>query len=174
MRTISLAQLEELRTIVRKYTEKQFGFQMGGDLGYGMRFIDDNRQQVIFGRNGGRALVAGYYLGILEYTLRMRKITMTDAETDAMQRLTWDMYAMNERKQGGMNSADWKIEGQCVAEAWFSYGQYTWKAPTAGDWERHYERPEYTNAMLAASDALYAAGEGSYGLADLMDANGVR
>lgn len=88
-----------------------FGLQaVGGDIGYGTRYIDQNRQLVWLGKNGGSRQAASYYIGIID-ALNPGVIGDLPAEVNAVRA---------ELVSGDGWSERWASEGHADGNAWLS------------------------------------------------------
>lgn len=72
MRSLSMSNFDKLTKFAKEFTGGAFNYQgTGGDLGYGARYIDGNRQLVWLGSQGGRWCAFSYYAGAVTHWARL-------------------------------------------------------------------------------------------------------
>lgn len=89
-----------------------FGLQaVGGDIGYGTRYIDRRQQLVWLGKNGGSRQAASYYLGIIDALNVDGVIGDLPAEVNAVRQELVDGDGWSEK---------WAQQGHADAQSWLS------------------------------------------------------
>lgn len=142
MRTISTTHFHNINNVLRYLSNEAkiaghdlagWGVQIGGDLGYGVRFIDNRRQLVTYGTKGGRSLALAYYVGQVGALVKALRVELSPEHTEmfkAAQMAVWAGPRVLKAQNGWADEMDAKLSGAAEIEAFFERGSYGWAAPT--------------------------------------------